>query len=416
MKVGAGVVRFPATAELSRRLGRLVIREVFAGARGALRLVRRGERRLDSYRGLPLSAWPGARPRAGLHGRSCHRATGARAASARIAPPRLPRHGLGRRSTPTHGRCARHRAPRPPGRRRRCPRRPGTGPLVAPIDPGASTAGARRSPASLPRLAARRGRLLLLIAPPRLGARDARGQHPGRRRGAHRATRLGRPGVQRGDHPAAGLGPRLRSRRHAGRRRGRHPHPRRSRRPPASAYDPICRTAPISSPTASSRPTPTRSRGPTRSSIGHPVAGSRPPHRPPTARGRSTWRSGFSRWLTYAGSALGLGGFAFLVWCWPAGWSVRRARLLVGDAGSACSPSAPCSALLLKGPYDAGVGLGSATDGAPAPRGPRHDVRPGPRRPAAPDRRCSSCCSPIASSSRRDGWSPLRRACWPGPA
>jgi copper transport protein len=70
---------------------------------------------------------------------------------------------------------------------------------------------------------------------------------------------------------------------------------------------------------------------------------------------------GLSRWLSYAGAALGLGGFAFLVWCWPAGWSGRRARLLVGS-GVAALTLGTLLALLLKGPYDAGVGLGSATD------------------------------------------------------
>ena len=70
---------------------------------------------------------------------------------------------------------------------------------------------------------------------------------------------------------------------------------------------------------------------------------------------------GLSRWLTYAGSALGLGGFAFLVWCWPAGWSVRRARLLVGG-GVAVLTVGTLAALFLKGPYDAGSGLGTATD------------------------------------------------------
>jgi len=71
---------------------------------------------------------------------------------------------------------------------------------------------------------------------------------------------------------------------------------------------------------------------------------------------------GFARWLTYAGSALGLGGFAFLVWCWPSGWSVRRARLLVGG-GVGVLTVGTLLALLLKGPYDAGAGLGSATEG-----------------------------------------------------
>ncbi|HEY3529732.1 MAG TPA: copper resistance protein CopC [Nocardioides sp.] len=72
---------------------------------------------------------------------------------------------------------------------------------------------------------------------------------------------------------------------------------------------------------------------------------------------------GFSRWLSYAGSALGLGGFGFLVWCWPAGWASRRARLLV-DGGVGALAVGTLLALLLKGPYDAGLGLGSVSDGA----------------------------------------------------
>jgi copper transport protein len=71
---------------------------------------------------------------------------------------------------------------------------------------------------------------------------------------------------------------------------------------------------------------------------------------------------GVSRWLSYAGSALGLGGFAFLVWCWPAGWGSRRARgLVIGGIGSLVLGT--LLALLLKGPYDEGSGLGAMTDG-----------------------------------------------------
>jgi copper transport protein len=71
---------------------------------------------------------------------------------------------------------------------------------------------------------------------------------------------------------------------------------------------------------------------------------------------------GVSRWLSYAGSALGLGGFAFLVWCWPAGWSVRRARLLV-TGGAGVLIVGTLLGLLLKGPYDEGSGLAAVTDG-----------------------------------------------------
>jgi copper transport protein len=72
---------------------------------------------------------------------------------------------------------------------------------------------------------------------------------------------------------------------------------------------------------------------------------------------------GLSRWLSYTGSALGIGGFAFLVWCWPAGWRSRRARrLVVGGVGALIVGT--LLALLLKGPYDEGTGLGSMTDGS----------------------------------------------------
>ncbi len=71
---------------------------------------------------------------------------------------------------------------------------------------------------------------------------------------------------------------------------------------------------------------------------------------------------GISRWLTYAGSALGIGGFAFLVWCWPSGWRSRRARGLV-TAGVSSLVVGTLLALLLKGPYDEGSGLGTVTDG-----------------------------------------------------
>jgi copper transport protein len=71
---------------------------------------------------------------------------------------------------------------------------------------------------------------------------------------------------------------------------------------------------------------------------------------------------GIARWLGYAGSSLGLGGFAFIVWCWPSGWASRRARgVVVG--GVATLVAGTLLALLLKGPYDEGSGLGSVTDG-----------------------------------------------------
>jgi copper transport protein len=99
--------------------------------------------------------------------------------------------------------------------------------------------------------------------------------------------------------------------------------------------------------------------------VGHP---SRAPAASPATTAGGGSRSvdvalGLSRWLSYAGSALGLGGLAFLAWCWPAGWASRRARLLV-DAGAGTLAAGTLLALFLKGPYDAGLGLGSITYGA----------------------------------------------------
>jgi copper transport protein len=71
---------------------------------------------------------------------------------------------------------------------------------------------------------------------------------------------------------------------------------------------------------------------------------------------------GAARWLTYAGSALGLGGLAFLAWFWPAGWSSRRVRSLV-NAGTGSLLVGTFLALALKGPYDGGLGLAHVSDG-----------------------------------------------------
>jgi copper transport protein len=94
--------------------------------------------------------------------------------------------------------------------------------------------------------------------------------------------------------------------------------------------------------------------------VGHP---SRAPVTAPAGDGSQTVdvALGLARWLTYAGSALGLGGFAFLMWCWPAGWASRRARGLV-FAGVAVLTLGTLLALLLKGPYDAGTGLRDVAD------------------------------------------------------
>jgi copper transport protein len=71
---------------------------------------------------------------------------------------------------------------------------------------------------------------------------------------------------------------------------------------------------------------------------------------------------GVARWLTYAGSALGLGGLAFLSWCWPPGWRSRRVRSLV-NAGTGSLLVGTFLALALKGPYDGGLGLSHVSDG-----------------------------------------------------
>jgi copper transport protein len=96
--------------------------------------------------------------------------------------------------------------------------------------------------------------------------------------------------------------------------------------------------------------------------VGHP---STAPVAPPSGSGSSSRTVdvalGLSRALTYAGSALGLGGFAFLVWCWPTGWASRRARVLV-DVGIGVLGVGTLLALVLKGPYDAGLGLSRVTD------------------------------------------------------
>jgi copper transport protein len=72
---------------------------------------------------------------------------------------------------------------------------------------------------------------------------------------------------------------------------------------------------------------------------------------------------GGTRWLGYAGAALGIGGIAFLVVCWPEGWSSRRALRLIRWGLAAIAAGAACS-LLLKGPYDAALGLSAVTHGS----------------------------------------------------
>jgi len=67
------------------------------------------------------------------------------------------------------------------------------------------------------------------------------------------------------------------------------------------------------------------------------------------------------RWLGYAGLALLAGGVAFLVLCWPAGWTRQRARRLLA-AGWVLSAACAVAVLLLQGPYAAGRTLAGLTD------------------------------------------------------
>ncbi|MEP9384247.1 copper resistance protein CopC [Nocardioides cheoyonin] len=68
---------------------------------------------------------------------------------------------------------------------------------------------------------------------------------------------------------------------------------------------------------------------------------------------------GVGRWIGYAGSALLVGGLMFLVACRPG--AVPRRALLLGAAAVAVG-GLVC--LLLKGPYDAGLGATHLTDGS----------------------------------------------------
>jgi copper transport protein len=96
----------------------------------------------------------------------------------------------------------------------------------------------------------------------------------------------------------------------------------------------------------------------------HPVAGSFTfslGHVGPVAAGAagSSGRSvavvlGTDRFVGYAGLVTLLGGMVFLLVCWPAGWSLTRARALLW-----------CG-LALQGAADVGAGLSQVTDPAPA--------------------------------------------------
>ncbi|GAA1976437.1 copper resistance protein CopC [Nocardioides panacihumi] len=83
----------------------------------------------------------------------------------------------------------------------------------------------------------------------------------------------------------------------------------------------------------------------------------------PTGQAQATDRGlqvglGIGRWVGYVGSALLVGGLAFLCWCWPAGWTTRRARRIV-LGGAVLLVVASIGSLIIKGPLDAGLGWGS---------------------------------------------------------
>ncbi len=103
------------------------------------------------------------------------------------------------------------------------------------------------------------------------------------------------------------------------------------------------------------------------SSDTHPVAGgfgfgvgadpprAKPPGKAELADPQVRAAVSVNRWVGYAGLALFLGGTVFLLACWPAGRSQRRARRLVG-AGWITTVAATVLGLLLQGPYVAGPG------------------------------------------------------------
>jgi copper transport protein len=96
----------------------------------------------------------------------------------------------------------------------------------------------------------------------------------------------------------------------------------------------------------------------------HPVAGSFsfsvgersavPSASPPSAPRGLSMTLGVLRWLGFVGAALAIGGLAFAAWCRP-GASLVRLQV----AGALLVAGAATASLLVKGPYDAGLGWGS---------------------------------------------------------
>jgi copper transport protein len=87
----------------------------------------------------------------------------------------------------------------------------------------------------------------------------------------------------------------------------------------------------------------------------------------PTAPAQNADRSvgvllGVARWIGYAGSALLVGVLLVVAWCWREGWGHRAVRRLLG-AGTALLGVGAVLDIVLKGPYDAALGLGAITHG-----------------------------------------------------
>lgn len=68
-----------------------------------------------------------------------------------------------------------------------------------------------------------------------------------------------------------------------------------------------------------------------------------------------SWSLGVARWLGYAGSALLVGVLLVLAWCWPEGRASRASRMLWAGVGVLALGA--LLELVLKGPYDASLGV-----------------------------------------------------------